>query len=79
MKRAHNLLILLVLTVCLFASVTRADPTNSTWNYALNGTDWKMGNCNKKTYPLAPLDITNTDAALNRNWLPYHWSFLPTF
>jgi hypothetical protein len=59
--------------------VSQYSPTNSTWNYNKNGTDWKMGLCNKKTYPLSPMNITNTDPTLNRDWLPYHWQFLPTF
>lgn len=79
MKRAHNLVLILATIVLMLATAVKGDATNSTWNYNLNGTDWKMGNCNKKTYPLSPLNITNTDATLNRDWLPYHWSFLPTF
>lgn len=55
-------------------------PTNSTWNYNLNGTDWTMGYCGKtKDYPIGPYNLTNTNPDLNRSWLPYHWSFLPVF
>ena len=79
MKR-HNVIILLCSAlICLFAPVN-ADATNSTWNYAVNGTDWKkIGDCHTLTLPQAPLNVTNTDPTLNRSWLPYHWSFLPTF
>lgn len=63
----------------LLALVVSADPTNSTWNYDLNGTDWTMGLCKAKNYPISPVNITNTDPTLNRDWLPYHFQFLPTF
>ena len=79
MKRAHNLSLILACLVLMLLSVVKGDATTSAWNYNLNGTDWKMGECNKKTYPLAPMNVTNTDTTLNRSWLPYHWSFLPTF
>ena len=74
-----NAIFIFCTLLAIFAMEVQADATNSTWNYDSNGDNWKMGNCGLKSYPQAPLNLTNTDPALNRSWLPYHWSFLPTF
>jgi len=51
MKKAQNLALIFSCLILMLVSVAKGDATNSTWNYNLNGTDWKMGNCKQKTYP----------------------------
>lgn len=68
-----NMIFLSVAFLMTLTTLVKADPTNSTWNYDLNGTDWKMGYCGDKDYPLAPADVNRNDPALDRDWLPYRW------
>ena len=79
MKR-NSVIFIVFCALNLLLAPVYADATNSTWNYDSNGTNWKnIGECSTKTYPQAPLNVTNNNPTLSRSWLPYHWSFLPTY
>lgn len=83
MLRLKSVSVIIIVSLMLFlVPNVSADPTNSTWNYDKQGTikDWNaFGNCGKKDFPQAPMNITNNNTSINHSWLPYHWSFLSTF
>ena len=62
-------------------------PTNSTWNYDLNGTDWDFASCNLAYYVQAPINITNQNFMssggykyyFSSDWADWGFSLLPDF
>ncbi len=66
-------------------------PTNDTWNYDANGTDWtnttSPWNCWKTTSVQSPIDITNLNATATTEfkqlyvyqWVYNGYSFLPDY
>lgn len=73
----------------LTSAQTILGPTNTTWNYESQGSDWgtAYANCKASYYAQAPLNLTNineTKSAQFSNYIVYDWkdygySYLPDF
>lgn len=66
-----NVVLLLLTFVC-----AQYSPTNSTWNYALNGTDWTIApNCVKNTTLSSPITIRNFNTTVStKAYTTQYWS-----